>query len=112
MLQGIAVSALKDSIGSICRYDEEIAVRIREAEEETDHLEDVLGTYLVKLTSTQLGGNESAKATEYMKIIGDYERIADHAVNILGSAEELLQKGIMFSDQAQKEYDLISDAVE
>ena len=110
-MAGIAVSALKDSIDSICRYDEEIAVRIREAEEETDHLEDVLGTYLVKLTSTQLGGNESAKATEYMKIIGDYERIADHAVNILGSAEELLQKGIMFSDQAQKEYDLISDAV-
>lgn len=85
---------------------------IREAEEKTDHLEDILGTYLVKLTSTQLGENESAKATEYMKVIGDYERIADHAVSILESAEELVQKGIVFSDQAQKEYNLISDAVE
>jgi phosphate:Na+ symporter len=111
-MAGIAVAALKDSIGSITMYDEETALRIREAEEKTDHLEDILGTYLVKLTSTQLGENESAKATEYMKVIGDYERIADHAVNILESAEELVQKGIVFSDQAQKEYNLISDAVE
>ena len=111
-MAGIAVAALKDSIGSITRYDEETALRIREAEEKTDYLEDILGTYLVKLTSTQLGENESAKATEYMKVIGDYERIADHAVNILESAEELIQKGIVFSDQAQKEYNLISDAVE
>lgn len=111
-MAGIAVAALKDSIGSITRYDEETALRIRGAEEKTDHLEDILGTYLVKLTSTQLGENESAKVTEYMKVIGDYERIADHAVNILESAEELVQKGIVFSDQAQKEYNLISDAVE
>ena len=111
-MAGIAVAALKDSIGSITRYDEETALRIREAEEKTDHLEDILGTYLVKLTSTQLGENESAKATEYMKVIGDYERIADYAVNILESAEELVQKGIVFSDQAQKEYNLISNAVE
>ena len=107
-----AVVALKDSIESIYRYDEEIASRIREAEDDTDHLEDILGTYLVKLTSKHLGENESAKATEYMKVIGDYERIADHAVNILESAEELEQKRIAFSDQAKKEYALITDAVE
>lgn len=111
-MAGIAVAALKDSIGSITRYDEEIALRIREAEEKTDHLEDILGTYLVKLTSTQLGEYESAKATEYMKLIGDYERIADHAVNVLESAGELKQKGIAFSEQAHKEYNLIADAVE
>ena len=108
----IAVSAMKDSIGSITKYDEEIALRIREAEEKTDHLEDILGTYLVKLTSTQLGENESAKATEYMKLIGDYERIADHAVNILQSSEELVQKDIVFSTEAQEEFNKISGAVE
>ena len=108
----IAVSAMKDSIGSITKYDEEIALRIREAEEKTDHLEDILGTYLVKLTSTQLGENESAKATEYMKLIGDYERIADHAVNILQSSEELMQKDIVFSAEAQEEFNKISGAVE
>ena len=111
-MAGIAVSAMKDSIGSIAKYDEEIALRIREAEEKTDHLEDILGTYLVKLTSTQLGENESAKATEYMKLIGDYERIADHAVNILQSSEELVQKDIVFSAEAQEEFNKISGAVE
>ena len=74
-------------------------------------MEDILGPYLVKLTSTQLGENESVKATEYMKLIGDYERIADHAVNLLQSAEELKQKEIKFSDQAKKEYNMITDAV-
>lgn len=106
-----AVAAMKISMDSVNKYDEESALLIRKAEDETDHLEDVLGTYLIKLTSTQLGEKESAKATEYMKMIGDYERIADHAVNILESAEELHQKGIVFSGQAQKEYDLLSDAV-
>ena len=106
-----AVAAMKTSMDSVNKYDEESALLIRKAEDETDHLEDVLGTYLIKLTSTQLGEKESAKATEYMKMIGDYERIADHAVNILESAEELHQKGIVFSGQAQKEYDLLSDAV-
>ncbi len=107
-----AVGAMKEALKTVCRYDNEKALYIREAEEETDHLEDILGTYLVKLASTQLDEIESAKATEYMKLIGDYERIADHAVNILESAEELKDKEIGFSDQAKEEYNLIAKAVE
>lgn len=107
-----AVGAMKEALKIVCRYDEEKAKCVRAAEEETDHLEDVLGTYLVKLASTQLGENEGAKATEYMKLIGDYERIADHAVNILESAEELKDKEIEFSGQAREEYNLIAKAVE
>ena len=82
VLDNMAISsirAMNAGIRIVCEYDEDSALYIREAEEETDHLEDILGTYLVKLTSTQLGENESVKATEYMKLIGDYERIADHA---------------------------------
>ena len=107
-----AVTSIKYSIDSMRCYEEDKALLIRKAEEETDHLEDILGTYLVKLTSTQLGESESEKATEFMKLIGDYERIADHAVNILKSAEELKEKGIEFSEQAREEYDLIAKAVE
>ena len=114
VLDNMAISSIKAmnaGIRIVCEYDEDSALYIRESEEETDHLEDILGTYLVKLTSTQLGENESVKATEYMKLIGDYERIADHAVNLLQSAEELKQKEIKFSDQAKKEYNMITDAV-
>ncbi|MCR5082628.1 MAG: Na/Pi cotransporter family protein [Parasporobacterium sp.] len=106
-----ALYALNESIASIKKFDKETAERVREAEAETDRLEDSLGSYLIKLTSTQLSVSESTKATEYMKLIGDYERIADHAVNIVESAEELKQKGIVFSPEAQKEYSMITDAV-
>ena len=106
-----AVAALKNSLENVIHYEEERAETIRRAEEETDHLEDVIGTYLFKLTSRHLSEEESARATEYMKLIGDYERIADHAVNILGSAEEMKSKGVSFSGIAVAEYNMISDAV-
>ena len=103
--------ALNESITCIVQYNSGAAKEIREAEDMTDHLEDILGTYLVKLTSRHLGQEESMKAMEYLKLIGDYERIADHAVNILESAEELTQKGISFSEKAVSEYRVICSAV-
>lgn len=106
-----AVDALKSGVNCVLEYDAEAAERIREAEDETDYLEDILGTYLVKLTSRHLSEDESVKATEYMKLIGDYERIADHAVNILESAEEMERKKIVFSEQATGEYRNLCAAV-
>jgi phosphate:Na+ symporter len=106
-----AVEALRDSIGCVLHYDAKKAEKIRAEENETDHYEDILGTYLVRLTSRRLSEEESVKATEYMKLIGDYERIADHAVNILESAEELKQKKLSFSKQATEEYGIICAAV-
>ncbi len=106
-----ATESIRESIACVDHYDEETAERIRRREDETDHLEDIIGTYLLKLASRKLAEEESAKATEYMKLIGDYERIADHAVNILESAEEMKQKKIVFTEQAAGEYKKICDAV-
>ncbi len=107
----ISVKALKSSLDNVIKYDKVKADEIREAESQTDHLEDIIGTYLVKLTSSRLGVEESVKATEYMKLIGDYERIADHAVNILESSEEMIEKGLTFSDSALEEFKKISAAL-
>jgi phosphate:Na+ symporter len=107
----IAVGSLKKSLDVIKEYDEEAAREIREAEDETDHIEDILGSYLVKLTSTNLNPEQGEQATEYMKLIGDYERIGDHAVNILESAEEMKDKGIKFSAYAEEEYYIIASAI-
>ena len=106
-----AIEALQGSMKCVVKYEEGAAKQIRALEEETDHLEDVLGTYLVKLTSRQLGEEDSVKATEYMKLIGDYERIADHAVNILEAAEETVQKKVALSPRAVEEYNVICAAV-
>lgn len=106
-----AMDAFQDSIACVISYDEQKAERIRKAEDDTDQLEDIIGTYLLKLTSRQLGDEESVKATEYMKLVGDYERIADHAVNILESAEEKAEKKVEFTENATSEYKTICTAV-
>ncbi len=107
-----AVEALRSSMSCVIDYDSTEAERIRATEDETDHLEDIISTYLLKLTSRQLGVEESVKATEYMKIVGDYERIADHAVNILESSEEMIEKEISFTEHATEEYRRIFAAVD
>ena len=106
-----SIDALKKSIYTLFAYKSSLADEIKEAEEKTDHFEDIIGNYLVKLSSRRINESESAEAARLLHIIGDFERISDHAVNILESAEELLDKEIRFSENAQKELTVLSDAV-
>lgn len=107
----ISVEALKDALLSIRQYSPALAKSIREREERADHYEDILGTYLVSLSSRPVSENDSAEAAKLLKIIGDFERISDHAVNVLESVEELREKQLSFSDEADSELAVISDAV-
>ena len=106
----IATDALRSSIECLSNYDKVNADAIREAEDKTDHLEDVIGSFLVKLSTKQLNENEGAMASMLLKAIGDFERISDHAVNIVESAEEMQEKGIVFSERARKELDALCAA--
>ena len=106
----VASDALKSSIECLTMYDKTKADAIREAEDKTDHLEDVIGSYLVKLSTKQLNENEGAMASMILKAIGDFERISDHAVNVLESAEEMREKGIVFSDIAKTEMNALTAA--
>ncbi len=106
----VAVEALKSSVECLTVYDKAKAEAIREAEDKTDHFEDVIGSYLVKISTKQLNETEGATASMLLKAIGDFERISDHAVNILESAEEMREKGIVFSDSAKNEMDSLSAA--
>lgn len=106
-----AVSALKDSLSVLRDYSPELAASVREREDKTDHYEDMLGTYLVKLSARQIGEADSREAAKLLKLIGDFERIADHAVNLVESAEELRDKGISLTEAAKSELSVISTAV-
>ena len=106
-----AVRALTASLDSFEHYTPELAQSIRRDEERCDHYEDILGTYLVKLSARKMGQAESEEATELLKAIGDFERISDHGVNILASAEELRDKGLAFSAPAMAEFHIIADAI-
>lgn len=106
-----AVSALADGLTSLHEYTPEFAETIRKEEDITDHYEDMLGTYLVHLSSKQISEQDSTEAAKLLKIIGDYERIADHGVNLLDSAEEMQEKNVALSETAKAELKVITAAV-
>ena len=106
-----AARALENALAAFDAYTPELAHSIREDEERCDHYEDIIGTYLVQLSSRTMSQCESEEATELLKTIGDFERISDHAVNVLESAEELREKGLAFSGTAQEEYGVLAGAV-
>ena len=105
-----AAEALNRGLDAFSAYTPELAEGIRRDEKRCDRYEDALGTYLVRLSTQQMGAAESEEATELLKTIGDFERISDHAVNVLESAEELRTKGLTFSKTAQRELDVLSKA--
>ncbi len=106
-----AVSALRESMVCLRDYSLELAKSVRLKEEKTDYYEDILGTYLVKLSARQISSPDSAKAAMLLKLIGDFERISDHAVNILESAEEMRGRAVKFTEEALSELKVIVAAV-
>lgn len=107
-----AWNALSLSLRQLDHFDANEAQLIRQIEDETDHLEDVIGTYLIKLSSKPLNLADSEDTTALLKYIGDYERIADHAVDILKSAEEMKDKNLQFSKQAMDEMAVLRRAID
>ena len=107
-----SVTALEDGITALTNYTTELAKQVRTAEDQTDHFEDILGTYLVKLSTRRISAADSNEAARLLKIIGDFERIADHAVNLVQSAEELRSKKMALSAKAMAELAVLTRAVD
>ena len=106
-----AVGAMKDSLACLKEYSPSLAQSVSECEEKTDHYEDIIGTYLVKLSSRQISDRDSAEAAKLLKIIGDFERISDHAVNLVESIQEMRDKKIALTPDASAELDRLTEAV-
>ena len=85
---------------------------VEESEKKVDRYEDELGTYLVKLNQKDLSVHDSHSVSIMLHCIGDFERISDHGVNIMESAQELYEKGLKFSDKALEELRVMEHAVE
>ena len=106
-----ARDSMLSAIGLTKEYDDGIAREITEQEEQLDLYEDTLGTFLVKLSSKDLSQADSNEAAELLHAIGDFERIGDHAMNILRAAQEIDDKGLEFSEKAQEELGVITQAI-
>ena len=107
----MSVASLKEAIDALGNMTPELAAAIRLKEEKTDYYEDILSTYLVKLSALQISAADSTEAAKLLKTIGDFERISDHAVNLLGAAEEMAQKERSFSPAARRELEVLCGAV-
>ena len=93
-------------------WNDELAQKVRDEEKKVDRYEDALGTYLVKLSGRELNHTDSQSVNTLLHTISDFERISDHSVNLLESAEEMHQKEIHFSKDAQEELQVLEDAVQ
>lgn len=93
-------------------WDKCVAKEISETEKTVDKYEDVIGTYLVKLSSHEMSLQESRMVSTILHTLSDFERISDHAKNILKSAKELHEKKIRFSKKAQSELDVMYKAID
>ena len=108
----VAMSSFSKSLALFDNYDSKVADEIRAEENAVDIYEDALGSYLVKLSEQDMDTVDSHEVTKYLHMIGDLERISDHAVNLIESVEELKDKNLSFSDSAKKELHSLMGAVD
>ena len=110
-MAAVSCQYIRKSIALFRDYDSKKADDIRDAEGKVDIYEDVLGSYLVKLSSQNMDERDSHEVTKLLHIIGDLERISDHSVNLVDSAEEIKDKSLVFSEEAKAELDVLYAAV-
>ena len=108
----VAAEALHCGAKALLNYSPELCQTVREDENRTDHYEDILGTYLVKLSALQISEADSSEAAMLLKSLNDFERIGDHALNLVESAEELQEKNLSLSDAAKHELSVLLRAVD
>ena len=106
-----AMKNLGRSFALLHNYSDEGFRRIQEKEDVVDRYEDKLGTYLVKITEKELSHDENQQVSLFLHTISDFERIADHAVNISKVAAEIHEKHLEFSPDAVRELNVVSEAV-
>lgn len=107
----IARDSLVDSVKLLEKFDRQKAKEILENENLVDKYEDKISTYLLKIAGLKLSVQDSREVTQLLHVIGDVERISDHAVNVLEVAQEVYEKGISFSKDAEREIQVITNAV-
>ena len=106
-----AREAVELAIGLTKEYSEENMARVQALEDETDHYQDALGSYLVKLSGAKMSHDDNRTLNNLLYTISDIERIGDHALNLAEAAKEMAEKKINFSDAAKAELLVLEQAV-
>lgn len=108
----LAKNSLFTALNLVGNFSENNATRVSAMEERVDKYEDVLGTYLLKLSSRDLSEKDSEELALLLHTIGNFERISDHACNITETAREMHEKEMVFSEKAHAEMQIFTEAVQ
>ena len=108
----LARSGVLQAMSLTHRWDADLAKKVKEQEKQVDRSEDALGSYLVKLSSRALSHEDSQQVNTLLHTISDFERISDYSVNLLASAQEIHDKEVAFSPDAQEELGVLEDVVQ
>ena len=106
-----AIGSVKTSITLLTDFDEKKIEVLRKSESKVDTYEDKIGSYLVKLSTQNMTNEDSAETNTLLHLIGDIERISDHSLNVMGSAEEIHDKKLQFSAEAKNELSVMVGAI-
>ncbi len=104
--------AMEKAMSMLWNYDEQAAKEVRIIEKRTDKYEDMLGNFIVQLASKNTTEEETNESIKLLHIIGDLERIADHATNVVEVAENMRENKIVFSGDAKKELENLCRAID
>ena len=110
-MSALSVKALNMTFDMFGAFSDKTFEEIEKLEDEVDKYEDTVGTYLVKLSASNLTPENSREVTKLLHTIGDLERLSDHAVNIAMSMQEMYDKKLSFSEKATKELATMIGAV-
>ncbi|MBQ3390350.1 MAG: Na/Pi cotransporter family protein [Firmicutes bacterium] len=102
---------LSDALFLLWHYSESGFKRVVEEEDLVDHYEDRLGSYLIKVTSSELTQKQNEDIYQFLHAITDLERISDHALNIAESAQEIHEKGIVMEEEVRNELKVLEAAL-
>ena len=107
----LAKDGILMSLDLLENFDADKVKKVKELEDLVDRYEDELGSYMVKLSHEPLSKYDNHTVSLLLHSIGDLERISDHSMNILGAAEEMNEKNMIFSDEGKAELKVFVDAV-
>ena len=110
MAQG-AKEALHEALRAMFEYSDKAVVNVEEKEQLLDEMEDQLSTFLLELSAVSLTDEDSHTVTELLHTISDFERISDHAINMIEIAQEMEHGSQSFSDSAKDDFSTLFAAL-
>ncbi len=111
-MANLARSALQKGMSVTHQWDESLFDRIAREEDAVDRYEDLLGSYLIQLSTRAMNLQDSRRVNTLLHCISDFERISDHAYSLAQTAQEMHQSGVTFSEPAMEELKVLENAVQ